>query len=286
VFVTIASKLLGDRPDLLQQVLVAVWSNVPFAAAGLQANVEQEVRNLDGNGWVTIISLLVMLWGALGVARVLQDAVNNVWGVARFRRPGFLPKTARSLAVLALLASGLATTAAVAGLTITVRASLAGLVLAAIANVLVVTAITLAVYHLSIAEPATNAELLPGAVIVAVGTYGLTLVASVYVKHVIARTTSIYGPFATTIGLLAYVSLIVQVFVVATEVNVVRAKQLWPRSFTGRALGEPDARAIELTLQRERLLSQKQLAERGLTAATAAPVAARELEPTAARRHR
>jgi hypothetical protein len=107
--------------------------------------------------------------------------------------------------------------------------------------------------------------LLPGALIVAVGSYGLTLVAGVYVKYVVAEMTSVYGPFATTIGLLAYVSLAAQLFVWATEVNVVRARRLWPRSLTGRALDEPDARAIELTLQRERLLSQKQLTERGLT---------------------
>jgi uncharacterized BrkB/YihY/UPF0761 family membrane protein len=282
VLVTIATWVLGDRPDLLQKVLVAIWSQVPFAAASLQANVEQEVRTIQASGWVMLISVLVTLWGALGVVRVLEDAVNTVWGVARFRRPGFFPKIARSLAVLALLAVGLAATAVVAGLTITVRFPVAGLVFVAVVNVVVVTAITLAVYHLSIAQQVSNADLLPGAVIMAVGTYGLTLVAGVYVKHVIARTTNIYGPFATTIGLLAYVSLVVQVFVVASEVNVVRAKRLWPRSFTGRALGEPDARAIDLTLQRERVLSQRQLVERGLSAETAAAVAAGELEPPAA----
>jgi uncharacterized BrkB/YihY/UPF0761 family membrane protein len=282
VFVTIATWVLGDRPDLLHKVLLAVWSNVPFVAAGLQANVEQEVQHLRADSWVMIISVLVTLWGALGVVRVLQDAVNTIWGVARFRRPGFLPKIARSLAILALLGFGLAATAVVAGLTITVQFPVAGLALVAVLNVVLVAAITLAVYHLSIAEPVGNADLLPGAVIMAAGAYGLTLVASVYVKQVIARTTSIYGPFATTIGLLAYVSLVVQVFVYATEVNVVRARRLWPRSFTGRALGDPDARAIGLTLQRERLLSEKQLAERGLTPETAAAVAAGELEPPTA----
>jgi uncharacterized BrkB/YihY/UPF0761 family membrane protein len=280
VFVTIATWVLGDRPDLLQRVLEALWSKLPFAAAGLQANVEEEVQKLRANGWVMIISLLVVLWGAMGVVRVLQDAVNTIWGVARFRRPGFLPKIARSLAVLALLGFGLAATGVVAGLTVTVQFPVAGLVLVAVLNVALAAAITLAVYHLSIAEPVSNADLLPGAIIMGVGAYGLTLVAGVYVKQVVTRVANVYGPFATTIGLLAYVSLVVQVFVYATEVNVVRAKQLWPRSLTGRELNEPDARAIDLTLRRERLLSQKQLIERGLTAEEAAAVAATErLEP-------
>jgi YihY family inner membrane protein len=277
VFVTVATWVLGDRPDLLQTVLEALWSRVPFAA-DLQTNVEEEVSTLRTNGWATVVSVLVLLWGSLGVARVIQDAVNRLWGVARFSRPGFLPKIARSLAIIALLGVGLIATAVVAGVTVTNQFPVVGLALVAVLNIAVGTAVTLAVYRLGIAQPVRYADLVPGAVVMAVGLYGLTLVASVYVKHVVARTAGIYGPFATTIGLLAYVSLLVQVFVYATEVNVVLARRLWPRSISGRALGEPDARAIDLTLRRERLLSQEQLTERGLTAEEAAAVAAGHLE--------
>jgi uncharacterized BrkB/YihY/UPF0761 family membrane protein len=263
VLVTIATWVLGDRPDVLHRVLEAIWSKVPFAAATLQVNVEEQVQRFGTNGWLTIISVLVMVWGGLGAARVLQDAVNTVWGVARFRRPGFFPKAARSLAVMALLGVQVVATGVIAALTVTVELPIAGLVLAAILNVVLVAATTIAVYRVSIAEPVENADLLPGALTIGVGSYGLTLVAGVYVKYVVAEMTSIYGPFATTIGLLAYVSLTAQLFVWATEANVVRTRRLWPRSLTGRTLDEPDARAIELTLQRERLLSQKQLTERG-----------------------
>lgn len=272
VFVTIATWVLGDRPDLLHSVLQAIWSKVPFASAGLQANVDREVAELEGNGWIMAVSLLVTIWGGIGVVRVLQDGVNNVWGVARFRRPGFLPKIARGLAILGLIGVGLVGTGIVAGLTVTVQFPAAGLVLAAIVNIVAASAIALAVYHLSIAEPVSNRDLAPGAIMVGVGAYGVTLVAGVYVQHVIARLTGVYGPFAATVGLLAYVSLAVQLFVFATEVNVVRARQLWPRSLSGRSLGEPDARAIRLTLRRERLLSLQQLTERGLTPAEAAAV--------------
>jgi hypothetical protein len=46
----------------------------------------------------------------------------------------------------------------------------------------------------------------------------------------------------------------VQLFVLATEVNVVRARRLWPRSLTGRDLTEVDQRASELTMRREQLV--------------------------------
>jgi len=62
----------------------------------------------------------------------------------------------------------------------------------------------------------------------------------------------VFGPFASTVGLLAYVSLSVQIFVIATEVNVVKARRLWPRALTGE-LGSADRTAIALSMQREAL---------------------------------
>jgi membrane protein len=149
----------------------------------------------------------------------------------------------------------------------------------AIVNVTLGAVIALAVHRLSVAEPVRSVDLVPGAILMAVGGYGLTLVAGVYVQHVIARVSGVYGPFAATIGLLAYISLIVQLFVIATEVNVVRAKRLWPRSLAGRALGTADARAVDLTLRRERMLSHEQLTERGLTEDAASAVGDEDVEP-------
>jgi uncharacterized BrkB/YihY/UPF0761 family membrane protein len=258
VFVTAATWIFGDRPELLQHILEAVWSRVPFVAAGLQSSVQQEVTSLSGNGWVTLVSISITVWGGIGVVRVLQDAVNTIWGVARFRRPGFIPKIARGIAILSLLGIGVIGSGIVAGLTVGTSFPIVGVVLVAVVNVVLVAGITGVVYRLSIAAPVKVGELAPGAVIMGLGVYALTLIAGLYVKHVVARMTSIYGPFAATIGLLAYVSLLVQLFVIATEVNVVRVQSLWPRSLTSRDLGDADSRAIELTMRRERLLAPDQ----------------------------
>jgi len=254
VFVTVATWVLDDHPERLRQLLESVWSRFPFAAAALESAVEQEVHARSGKGWIVAVGLLVVLWGGVGVVRVTQDAINTIWGVARYERPRFFAKLARGLLILSLLGVGLAVTALVAGLTITDQLPLGGVVLIAVANVVVASAIATAVYRVIIAEPVTLHDVLPGAVIVGAGAYALTLVAGLYVSRVVARLTSIYGPFATTIGLLAYVSLLVQLFVLATEVNVVRARRLWPRSLTGRDLTEVDQRAIELTMRREQLV--------------------------------
>ncbi len=253
VFVTASTWLLKDRPDALQRILEALWSKLPFAEAGsTQAEVEKRVSEFSANPWVLVVSLLITLWGALGVVRVLQDGVNTIWGVARFRRPGITRKVIRAFAIIGLLGVDLIGTAIVAGVSVGADLPWGGLVVVAVATIALSVGVALAVYHLAIATTVTTRELLPGAFIIAIGSYVVTLIGGIYVKNVVTRMTGLYGPFASTIGLLAYVSVIVQVFVIATEVNVVSAKQLWPRSMT-EVLHPPDHRAMSLTMSREAL---------------------------------
>jgi len=252
VFVTVATWVLRDRPDQLRRVLEALWSRLPFVSDQLSVEVQEQVRSLTGQGWVIGVSMLVALWGGTGVVRVLQDTVNTIWGVPRFRRPNFVLKVVRGLAVIALVGVVVVGTAVVAGITVVVDLPIAAAVGAAVANIVLAAALAIGVYHLVIATRVRTADLLPGALITGVGTYGLSLLGGLYVQRVVARMSGIYGPFASTIGLLAFVSLSVQVFVIATEVNAVRARQLWPRAL-GRDLGPADRRAIDLTMQREAL---------------------------------
>jgi uncharacterized BrkB/YihY/UPF0761 family membrane protein len=163
-----------------------------------------------------------------------------------------------SVAVVGLLGLGLIGSAVVAGVTLAADLPWSGVVAAAVANVALSTGIALAVYRMAIATTVTTRELLPGACLMAVGAYVVSLIGGLYVQSVVARMTGLYGPFASTIGLLAYVSVLVQIFVFGTEVNVVRAKQLWPRSMTAALLG-PDHRAMQLTMSREALASVEQL---------------------------
>ncbi|HEX3089117.1 MAG TPA: YihY/virulence factor BrkB family protein [Ilumatobacteraceae bacterium] len=255
VFVTAATWLLKDRPETLQRILEALWSKLPFAESGsTQVEIEKRISEFSANRWVLVVSLLVTLWGGLGVVRVLQDGVNTIWGVARFRRPGIVRKVVRAVAIIGLLGLDLIGTAIVAGISVATDLPLGGVVLVALASMALSVGIAIAIYHLAIAITVPTRDLLPGALIIAIGSYFVTLVGGLYVKNVVARMSGLYGPFASTIGLLAYVSVIVQVFVIGTEVNVVSSKRLWPRSLT-TDLHEPDRRAISLTMSREALAS-------------------------------
>jgi uncharacterized BrkB/YihY/UPF0761 family membrane protein len=252
VFATLATWIFDDRPETLQRILEALWSKVPFASGTLSAEVDEQVASLSGHSPTLIVSMIVTLWGGVGVVRVLQDAINTIWGVPRFRRPGFFPKLGRGMLILGLLGLGVVGTAVVAGVTLAVDLPILATIAAALGNVAISTGIAIALYRIVIATSVRIADILPGALVTGAGSYVVTLVGGLYVKHLITRMTGVYGPFAATIGLLAYVSLMVQIFVLATEVNVVRMRSLWPRAMTAD-LGPADHRAIELTMHREAL---------------------------------
>jgi uncharacterized BrkB/YihY/UPF0761 family membrane protein len=206
VFATVATWVFKDRPETLQRVLEALWSKLPFATGALSAEVEEQVRSLDGQGPVLVLSLIVTLWGGVGVVRVLQDTVNSMWGVPRFRRPGFLSKLGRGLVIIGMLGLGVIGTAVVAGITVALDLPIVAAIAAAVANVALSAGIAIALYRIVIGTSVRTAEIVPGALITAVGSYVVTLVGGLYVKYVITRLTGVFGPFATTIGLLAYVS--------------------------------------------------------------------------------
>jgi Virulence factor BrkB len=61
-----------------------------------------------------------------------------------------------------------------------------------------------------------------------------------YLVHHFLRSASVYGVFATVLGLLAWISLGVEITVYAAEINVVLARRLWPRSIVQPPLTQAD----------------------------------------------
>ena len=176
-----------------------------------------------------------------------------MWGVARFADRALPPRSFPAIAIIGLLGLDFIATTVVAGLSVAAALPWGGVARGRCRERRhECRHRRRRVSGSPIATSVQTRVLLPGAFVIAVGTYIVTLVGGLYVKDVVARMSGLYGPFASTIGLLAYVSVIVQVFVIGTEVNVVSAKGLWPRTLT-ETLHPPDHRAMELTMSREAL---------------------------------
>ena len=125
-----------------------------------------------------------------------------------------------------------------------------GALLAIVVNVAVLTAS----FRVLIRSKVAWRTLLPGGIVGGIALWFLQLVGGEYVARVILDASDVYGTFAVMFGLLVWIALLAAVTLLAGEINVVRAKRLWPRSVLGVRPTDADRRALEENMARETLL--------------------------------
>jgi YihY family inner membrane protein len=226
VLVTVAGWVLANHPDLRDRLLNSALSQFPVVGTDLRANV----GSINGRGWVVVLGLLGALWAGLGLGRGLQRAFDTVWVIPTEQRPLFVAARLRSLAIVAILGVTLVVGTVAAALLAGVgRANAIGRVGGAALTAVIILAAILALFRvLTPHEP--WGVLWPGAVLATSGWLGLQALGAWFVSRVVHHAGNTYGVFAIVIGLLVWLSLLARLLVVAAEVNVVRARQLWPRS--------------------------------------------------------
>ena len=221
--------LEGNR-HLRQEVLDSALGQFP----GMAEQIGGTVRPLHGNFFALMVGLLGGLYGAIGVAQAIQNAFNRMWAVPRNSRPNPLKARLRSLAFLLVVGTALLMTTALVALTTHVEAFAAnlGVVLRCViivATVLFNAALFVTTFRVLTARDVTVREVAPGAAIAAAGWQVLQLLGDWYVRRVQGANNA-YGLFAIVLGLIGFVFLAAVIVVLATEINVVRANRLWPRS--------------------------------------------------------
>jgi len=253
VLVTVLGIVLDDHADLRRRILDTVYARIPVVGAQLRENT----ASLSSNGPALLFGVVVSLWAGLAVVKHAQDALNVQWGVPWFHRPRLLERNLRALGALAVVGSGIlvataATNAAAFLPELAGPGRMLGAMLAIVVNVLVLTAS----FRVLIRTKVPWRSLLPGGLLGGVALWGLQLIGGEYVARVILDASDVYGAFAVMFGLLVWIALLARVTLLAGEVNVVRAKCLWPRSIFGLRPTEADRRAVEESIRREALLRE------------------------------
>lgn len=241
VGVTIVGFALSSRPNLRAELLDTIFGRFPVVGEELA----RQIDGLEGNGLVLIIAVGFTLWAGIGVVRVVQDAFNVMWGVSIMRRPSFFPKLFRALAAL-LVVGGAFVLATVAAGFATFAFDLPGAErIAVVVLSLAINALMLLVaFKVLSAAPVGWRALVAGALAGGVALWLLQFIGGIYIEGVILGASAVYGSFAAAIGLLVWLSLVARVVLLAAEVNVVAAKHLWPRSFTGLNPTSADERSF------------------------------------------
>jgi YihY family inner membrane protein len=229
LLITFASKILGPHSDATKRIINSALEQFPVIGTRLADNIHA----LATGSWFTLVgSTLFLLWGALGITSALQLASMTMWRQPRHKEPNILMRSWRGLRLLGVL------TASVVLVSIFTGISASGILhrhstLLAFAALIVEAGINLGAYLLALKILAPNEvpwrSLIPGMLFGGLGWTILQQAGGYLISHQLQRTSEIYGFFAIVIGLIFWLNIGAQLFLLATEVNVVLAEGSWPR---------------------------------------------------------
>jgi membrane protein len=228
VLVTLLGYALESDPALQRRVLDSALADFPVIGPQLQQNV----HSLHGSATALAVGIGVAVWAGTGVALALENALDHIWGVPIRRRVNPLVARLRALLWIALLGgitllgTLLGSAGAIASSGPAVRA------LALIISLGINVVVYLAVFRVLTSHRPTWREVLPGALVAALAWEVLLTAGGYIVDHQLRHASSTYGVFAIVIGLLSWIYLGATVTLLSAEINVVRARKLWPRSFS------------------------------------------------------
>ncbi len=238
VLVTVLGFVLQGDPADQKRILDGALGQFPIISDQLK------LHSLTGSGVGLAIGVVGSLLAGMGITGATQNAFNRIWSVPFKHRPNFLYAHLRGLGMLAILgtlsivsttAAGYVSTSSHAALSV-----VAGVLVAFVLNL----ALFMTAFKLLTAVDVPWRDLLPGVVVAAVFWQLLQHLGGFYVDHELKHTGPLYGIFALVLGLLAWLYLGAQLTIFAAEINVVKVRRLWPRSFFSDPLLEADRRAL------------------------------------------
>jgi membrane protein len=251
VLVTVLGFVLQGDPGEQQRILNGALGQFPLVSDQLK------LHSLTGSDVALAIGVVGSLIAGMGITGATQNAFNRVWSVPFKDRPNFLFAHLRGLGMLAILGTLFIVSTTVAGFvgssSHAAPAVVAGIVVAFVLNL----ALFMTAFKLLTAVEVPWRDLLPGVVVATVFWQLLQHLGGFYVDHELKRTGPLYGVFALVLGLLAWLYLGAQLTIFAAEINVVRVRRLWPRSFFSEPLLEADKRALTSSAEVEERVQEE-----------------------------
>jgi membrane protein len=242
VAVTILDLVVRNNTHLRNQLLDSTLGKYPVIGEQLRASA---THGLSKTGIALAIGLVLTLYSALGVAAAMQNAMNTVWGVPQFRRSGFPWSVLRSLGLMAVIGPGQIITislSSVAGGVVHFGGT-AGRILPVIVSLILNIGLFWLGFRLATSVEVGGRDLWLSAALAAVAWQILQLVGGYFLAH---ATNSAYGTFGVVLGLLAWFYLQAQITLYVVELDVVRTRKLWPRSFSPPPITDADLRSYQM----------------------------------------
>jgi membrane protein len=227
---SILGLFLRGEPQWQESILNSALAQFPIIGDELG-----RPQGLQGSFAGVAVGGLAALYGALGLGQALQNTQHVAWSVPRNSRPN--PIYARVKTLLLLLTAGLSLLAVTVVSTIAsttdVFTEVIGDGLKTLLPVLTVMVVgTGLTYLFRFAATGQHSfwRSAPGGYTLAVLWQLLQIGGAAYVDRVLVNTSSMTKTFGLVLGLIGFLWIGAVMAVLATEVNVVLARRLWPRA--------------------------------------------------------
>lgn len=253
LLVTILGYILAHQPGVQERVLHSALLEFPIIGDQIAGNI----HSLRARGIGIVVGIVGLVWGSLGLAQQGQYAMAQVWNIPGVHRPSFLVRLLRSLGLLVVLGFGVTASSALTGV-----AGATG-VIAALTSLAGSVAINVVVFLLAfrVLTPAQVAsrDLHLGATVAAGLWTALQYGGGYLVAHQLRHASQVYGFFGTVLGLLSFLALAGTMTLYAAELNVVRARRLWPRSIVQPPLTSGDRQVLSDIARQEKRRPEQQV---------------------------
>jgi YihY family inner membrane protein len=232
IFVTILDMTLKSHPGLHNDLLNSALMQYPVIGEEINNNLGK----VSATGFPLAVGIVVLLLGCRGVTLAMQNALCQVWGISRDRRPILWKRWLYGLALLLAIGLGLVVTSFLSGI-----AGGAGHLLTGLGAHLGAVAVSLTLnvglfwlsFRLAVMRMVRWRNLWFGAVLAAVIWQVLQVAGGYVVTHQLHRSSTLYGTFGVVLGLLGWLYVQATVTVFCAEVDAVLTGRHWPRSLFG-----------------------------------------------------
>jgi YihY family inner membrane protein len=228
LLVTALGFFLGRNSGFQKKVLSSVLTQFPIIGQQISGNI----HSIKGSGIALGIGIGGLLFAGMGLIHALQHAMDEVWDVPITERANFWASTARGVIILLAVGVGLIAATLAAGLGTGVRGgwSLPVRTAGIAASLCLDFVLFMVAFKALTVARLSWKNVLPGACFATVAWGILQFAGTYYVSRQLTKATPTYGFFAIVIGLLSWLYLGAQLTILAAEINVVKARRLWPRS--------------------------------------------------------
>jgi YihY family inner membrane protein len=250
LLVTVLGFLGGGPHSLAHRIEASAFAQFPLVGSKLSSNIH---ALHSGSTFGLVVGILVVLWGSQGALQTAQFAQAEIWHVPAAIRPNFWARLGRTGLMMVLLVVFLVATTVLAGV-VTIGnhgtwAAIGAMFLSLVLNVV----LFVVAFRVLTPRQIEWSELWLGAIVGGAGWTVLQYVGGLLVQHSLRNTSKLYGSFALVLGLIAFLYLSATMTVYAAEINVVRARRLWPRSIVQPPLTTADREVLSsLALESKR----------------------------------